>query len=275
MLSPDKIFNVFFKMIMQISFSYFFFTNINSYVFASESFDKTIEIKSFIRGLPLGKAQLKINIKKNKYKIQMTAKAIGFFSIFSSWSQQANSNGQFINNSLISHMYFSKDQSNKKEGHMKIDYSNGLPNLISAQPDPRKDNRREIIDKEILKNVVDPIAGILNLGLKEKCKKNSDIFDGKRRYAITSNLLRTEVLHNEFFLIDKIQAIKCSFRIIKIAGYTEKELKKFPTAGYLWLTKYSNTDLYFPVKLEIQSNWGNFISLIRERIDKDNESNYM
>jgi len=249
--------------------------NINSFVYASESFDKTIEIKSFIKGLPLAKAQLKINVKKNKYKIQMTAKAIGFFSIFSSWSQQANSNGQFLNNSLVSHMYFSKDQRNKKEGHMKIDYSNDLPNLISAQPDPRNDKRRKIIEKEILKNVVDPIAGILNLGLKDKCKKNSDIFDGKRRYAIRSNLLRAEVLHSEFFLSDKIEAIKCSFRIIKIAGYTEKELKKFPTAGYLWLTKYSDTDLYFPVKLEIQSNWGNFISLIRERIDEDNESNYM
>ena len=214
MLSPDKIFIMFFRVIMQISFFYFFFINFNSYVYASESFDRTVEIKSFIRGLPLAKAQLKINIKKNKYKIQMTAKAIGFFSIFSSWSQQANSTGQFINNSMISHMYFSKDQRNKKEGHMKIDYFNGLPNLISAQPDPRQDKRREIIEKAILKNAVDPIAGILNLGLRDKCKKKSDIFDGKRRYAITSNLLKAEVLHNEFFLSDKIEAIKCSFRII-------------------------------------------------------------
>ena len=235
-------------------------------VSVAKDFIKNIEINSSVRGLNLANAYGTINISKNKYDIQIKAKTVGVFSIFSDWKQSIVSSGDFNSFKLVSSEYFSRDKRANKEGHIKIDFSNTIPQLLSAQPDPRKDNRREKIDKNILKKVVDPIAGIINLGLKDECQSKSDVFDGKRRYAIKTNKIDTEILEENNFFENKIESIKCSFKIIKIAGYTKKEKKKFPKEGIIWLAKFKGEDLYFPVKLKIESSWGNFICLIKERI---------
>ena len=36
-----------------------------------------------------------------------------------------------------------QDFRGKKNGHMEIDFKNMLPQIISAQPDPREDERRK------------------------------------------------------------------------------------------------------------------------------------
>ena len=241
----------------------------------SNDFEENIEIKSYIRGINLADAEAIIKIKNGIYDIKMQAKTIGIFSIFSNWEQKILANGKFRNSEFFSKMYYSEDRREKKKGHIKIIFNNGIPKLVSAQPNPKGDKRRKEIDTKLLENVVGPIAGILNLGLNNNCKKKSDVFDGKRRYSIEPTKIKTEILKETTFLKNNVKAIKCSFKINKIAGYTEKEIKKFPNGGYLWLAKFEKSNLYFPVKLKIKSSWGNFICLIKERKKEEYESNYM
>ena len=62
-------------------------------------------------------------------------------------------------------------------------------------------------------------------------------------------------------------------QIEKVAGYTNKELKKYPKNGIIWFRKEKN-NLYFPIKIEISSSWGKFVCLIKER-KLNSESNNM
>ena len=241
----------------------------------SKDIEKSLEIKSFIKGINLANAEGIILIKNNNYIISIKANTVGIFSIFSNWQQQASSEGKFEEFKLVSKKYYSKDSRGNKKGHINLDFSGDTPYLLSAQPDPYKDNKREKIKPNNLINVLDPIAGIMNLGLKNECKKKSAVFDGKRKYEIIASKMRTEIVDKNNFFDNKIETVKCYFKIKKIAGYTQKEINKFPKEGYIWLSKFKNTNLYFPVKLQIDSSWGSFICLIKESEDKKYESNYL
>tara|TARA_E500000178_G_scaffold189547_1_gene187629 strand:- start:19 stop:846 length:828 start_codon:yes stop_codon:yes gene_type:complete len=241
----------------------------------SKDIEKSLEIKSFIKGINLANAEGIILIKNNNYIISIKANTVGIFSIFSNWQQQASSEGKFEEFKLVSKKYYSKDSRGNKKGHINLDFSGDTPYLLSAQPDPYKDNKREKIKPNNLINVLDPIAGIMNLGLKNECKKKSAVFDGKRKYEIIASKMGTEIIDKYNFFDNKIETVKCYFKIKKIAGYTKKEINKFPKEGYIWFTKLKYTNLYFPVKLKIDSNWGAFICLIKESENKKYESNYL
>ena len=76
---------------------------------------------------------------------------------------------------------------------MEIDFKNRPPQIISAQPDPREDVRRNMRDSFLLQTN-DPVAGIFNLAL-EQCNNTVKVFDGKRRYNI-------KILKKEVFILD-------------------------------------------------------------------------
>ena len=78
---------------------------------------------------------------------------------------------------------------------MEIDFKNIPPKIISAQPDPREDDRRTMSDS-ILSKTSDPVAGIFNLAL-EQCNNTVKVFDGKRRYNI-------KILKKEVFVLDDL-----------------------------------------------------------------------
>ena len=85
---------------------------------------------------------------------------------------------------------------------------------------------REKINTNLLKNTIDPISGVLNLGLDGNCNHKEIIFDGKRKYALITKFLYKDIIKkNDFYKYD-INSIKCAFDIEKLAGYTDKEKKK-------------------------------------------------
>ena len=148
---------------------------------------------------------------------------------------------------------------------MYINFKREIPEINSAQPDPRDDTRRKKIASSELLNTFDPVIGILNMGLNGNCKNVSAIFDGKRKYLIKSKFVSKEIIKSNNFFEKSFNSIKCRFDIEKIAGYTEKELKKYPSNGNIWFKKLEGFKLYFPAKIQINSSWGSFISLIKER----------
>ena len=240
----------------------------------SNSFEleKEIFISSYIKGINLAKAKGQISIKNNILNFDIKAESVGIFSLFSDWKQNIYARGLYKNNTLNSDTYQSNDSRGNKKGHMYLDFKNITPKIISAQPDPRKDKRRERINKKILPNTLDPFMGILNLGINGECNPASSIFDGKRKYILRSEKIEiTKFKSNNFFKED-FKAVKCKFIIDKIAGYTKKEMERYPNFGFIWIKRLDNSQLYFPVKIKIETKWGNFVSLIKER-NKISESN--
>ena len=102
------------------------------------------------------------------------------------------------------------------------------------------------------------------------CNNQEIIFDGKRRYILSSKFLKNEIIKKNDFFTKEFNTIKCVFNIKKLEGYTEKEKKRYPENGYIWFKKIEN-NLYFPAKIQIYTRWGNFLCLIKEKEFK-NES---
>ena len=220
-------------------------------------------IYSYLRGISLAEGNLNLKLKRSKYSLTLDAKSTGVFSFVLDWSQIIKSYGEIEEKKFISFRYRSSDSRGKKKGHIEIDFSNKPPNIISAQPDPGEDKRR-FINTGFLLDVNDPAAGIFNLALAE-CENTVKIFDGKRRYNIKVLKKENSILKNSVLGEKNINAINCSYEIERIAGYTKKELEKFPYKGNLWIKKHEKLSFYYPVKIKIKTKWGYFLCLIKER----------
>ncbi len=236
----------------------------------SMTIEKNIFFSSYLKGINIADAKGKIKVEANKFYLNFSANTVGIFSIISDWKQSLNIVAELNNNVLKSNQYKSFDARGKKKGHMHLDFKSLFPTIVSAQPDPREDERRKKINKSLLKNTNDPVIGVINLGLHGTCDNEEVIFDGKRRYILSSKFLNTEIIKKNDFYTEKINAIKCVFNIKKLEGYTEKEKKRYPENGYIWFKKIEN-NLYFPAKILINTRWGNFLCLIKEK-ELNNES---
>ena len=234
----------------------------NKYLFSLPINEKLL-LSSFVRGVPLASGEISIKLKENKYSVKVNANSIGIFSIILNWSQTIRSFGKIENNSFISLRYHSADIRGKKSGHMEIDFENFPPQIISAQPDPRDDERR-VISNSFLSKTNDPVAGIFNLAL-EQCNNTVKIYDGKRRYDIQILKKKVSKLEDSYLGKNTLKTFKCSYEIKRIAGYTKKELEKFPKKGDIWIKKHSKLSFFYPVKIQIKTNWGDFLCYTKER----------
>ena len=232
--------------------------------------EKKIFFSSYLKGINLAKAEGKILIESNQLKLYFTAQTVGIFALISEWKQTISIDSKLDKNKLKSLRYKSDDSRGKKKGHMYLSFKNEVPEIISAQPDPREDDRREKINKDLLKNTLDPVSGILNLGLEGKCKNKVVIFDGKRKYIINANFIEEKINKKNHFFAADFNSFKCVFSIEKLEGYTEKEKKRYPGNGYIWYKKVGN-NFFFPAKIIIDTRWGEFLCLIKEK-ELKNES---
>ena len=249
--------------------SYFVLLLLLSYIFSfflqANEMRKKIIISSYIKGINLAQAYGEIVFDKEVFSLKLEANTVGIFSLLSNWSQTILSEGNYRDKKLVSKIYKSDDSRGNKNGHMYIDYSYEIPKIISAQPDPRKDDRREKIKNIDLYKTMDPFAGIVNIGIGGNCKPSIEIFDGKRKYIIKTEKINKDKIIADSFFEDDFQALKCKFYIQKVAGYTNKEKGRYPSEGFIWIRKFKDYKTYFPVKIMIDTKWGSFISLIKER----------
>ncbi len=229
----------------------------------SSTVDEKFLLSSYVRGIPLAEGTISIKLKENKYSLKLNASAVGLFSIILDWDQTIKSFGIIKNNKFISYRYRSSDNRGKKSGHMEINFKNIPPLIISAQPDPREDPRREI-NSSFLLDANDPAAGVFNLAL-DQCKNTVKIYDGKRRYNIKVLKKEASTLISSFLSENSLKTYKCNYEIERISGYTKKELEKFPKQGEIWIKKHEKLSFFYPVKIQINTKWGNFLCFIKER----------
>ena len=231
----------------------------------SSDFRKELIFNSYVKGVNLAKGYGVLKKVNNEYNFFLNANTVGVFSVLANWKQEIQIIFESKSHMLYSKDYKSRDKRKKKEGHMHIIFSKSIPEIISAQPNPKDDKRRNDLTNKMLKDTKDPVTGILNIGFKNQCIEVSRIYDGKRRYNINTKKKELTIIRKNNFFEEDVELIKCSFDIEKIAGYTEKEKKNYPNNGIIWIKKYEDLDIYLPAKIKIETKWGSFVCLIKER----------
>lgn len=230
-----------------IIFSCFIYSNI---VFSQKW---NITIDGYLSGFKVGESNAVFDLDGFNYSLTVNSTTTGITKIFYPWKQEIKILGQ-IHNHIIKPSYYAINdiRDNNKSGHMHIIYENGIPIVKSAIPDHNNDTRREKVSEKLLLNAIDPVTSIILLGLlsgnTNDCDHEIQVFDGRRRFNLKYSLSE----------INK-DTITCKLNIIRIAGYSKKELKKHPKEGIVVLEKLSNTDnFYFPTEVRIPLVIGSF-----------------
>jgi len=211
-----------------------------------------ITIEGYLSGFKVGESNVIYEINNGKYELIAQSNTSGITKLFYPWKQIIEASGS-INNLIINPLIYKiKDiRESKETGFINIRYKNNLPIIESAFPHPNNDTRREQVSKELLKNTFDPVNSILALGLlsanNNSCNHTINVFDGRRRFNLEYKIIE----QNKEELI-------CKLKIIRIAGYSKKELSKHPKEGTVKLKKLSNSIFYFPVEVIIPLTIGSF-----------------
>jgi len=230
-----------------IIFSCFIYSNI---VFSQKW---NITIDGYLSGFKVGQSNAVFDLDRFNYSLTVHSTTTGITKFFYPWEQEIKILGQ-IDNHIVKPSYYkiNDTRDNNKSGHMHIIYENSIPIIKSSIPDHNTDTRREKVSKKLLLNSLDPVTSIILLGLliskTNDCDHEIQIFDGRRRFNLKYSL--SEI---------NIDTITCKLNIIRIAGYSKKELKKHPKEGIVVLEKLSNTDnFYFPTEVRIPLVIGSF-----------------
>jgi hypothetical protein len=224
------------------------------FIYNNSAFSKkwNITIEGHLSGFKVGESDVLFEINNDKYTLIAQSNTSGITKLFYPWKQVIEVAGS-INNFIITPLIYKiKDiRENKENGFINIKYKNNLPIVKSAFPHPNNDTRREQVSQELLINTLDPVNSILALGIlsakNNSCNHTINVFDGRRRF----NLVYKTIEQNKDELI-------CKLKIIRIAGYSKKELSKHPKEGMIKLKKLSNSIFYFPVEVRIPLKIGSF-----------------
>ena len=228
-------------------FSIFFNTNIAF----SEKWEVTVE--GYLSGFKVGKSNAKLDLNHSHYELIVSSSTTGLTKILFPWKQEIKIFGRINNNTLLPSSYIINDlRESNKSGHMNIIYENNYPVIKSALPNIENDTRRDKVSKELLFNTIDPVNSIISFGvlsgLSNSCAHEIPVFDGRRRFNLKYTLIEK-----------KNDTIKCKLTIIRLSGYSKKELKKHPKGGTVLFQKLSNkTNFYFPSEVRIPLTIGSF-----------------
>ena len=228
-------------------FSIFFNTNIAF----SEKWDVTVE--GYLSGFKVGKSNAKLDLNHSNYNLIVNSSTTGLTKLLYPWKQEIKISGRINKNTLLPSSYSINDlREDNKSGHMNIIYENNYPLIKSAFPNVENDTRREKVSKELLFNTIDPVNSIISFGilsgLSDSCDHEIPVFDGRRRFNLKYTLIEK-----------KNDTIKCKLTIIRLSGYSKKELKKHPKDGTVLLKKLNNkNNFYFPSEVKIHLKIGSF-----------------
>ena len=131
--------------------------------YAYEKLDIPLKFIAYLGGLQIGEANGNFAIDKDNYVFEYNAKVTGILSLIYDWTQNLKVNGKIVDSNLQlePEYYYTSDIRGKKTGHMEISYNNSLVKVISAQPDPKDDDRRNFIPIKLRKNTFDPASAFL------------------------------------------------------------------------------------------------------------------
>ena len=225
--------------LLLITIFYCFIYNSNAF---SQKFQITIE--GYLSGIKVGESIATLELNNSKYSMLVNSTTTGITKLFYPWKQEIEILGQ-INNNIIEPSFYniSDIRDDNKYGYMHIIYKNSIPIIKSSNPDYKNDTRRENVSKKLLLNSLDPVNSLISLGLLINKSKNCDheikIFDGRRRYNLSTKELEKKYLNNDRPRSFVGNTIICGIKITPIGGH-RRESKWKPKND-----KFSDIQIFF------------------------------
>lgn len=215
-------------------------------------------------GIPIGRIRVDAEESGDSYSMVVDTKSKGVVSVFSPFRTVATISGSKQGNEYLPHSYRTRSEKNDEcedcGTHMSYSEEGLLTERVLVPPnlDPAY---RPIVDLKQASTGTDPITGYFRL--REKLRRNIDqgmrtttvrTYDGKRLADMTATTAeRTEITIDD----TKYPVIKTHLTRKPIAGYTQKELRKFKEGDPIITAYFSDDDAMQLLHLELELTLGN------------------
>jgi hypothetical protein len=209
---------------------------------------------AYVGGFHAGDAVLHFNVRDDSYSVRFNAESQGLIRLLFQWGFELEVQGTLASGQ-VSGLQPAVYQSRRyhRDGHVErhVRFRAGVAETIlpeGADPYPIP------VPSEERRHVLDPASAVISAGLvlarTGRCDQTIRVFDGKTR----SNLVLTDSGDE---LAADLQAAdpgsgdtkRCAFQSHRVAGFSERHLRKPPVEGEIWFRAYGD-DLMVPVRLQ-------------------------
>ncbi|MEN8197898.1 MAG: DUF3108 domain-containing protein [Pseudomonadota bacterium] len=238
---------------------------------------RTVEAEFQVRwlGLRVYSGQTRIEIGRRFYRVISTARSRGILEMFGKSRIGSDANGRIDAARLRPAAFTARSRWRKKRRLVLLTYTGNGRVLTKVVPREHK-GKRPPVPLAMQKAAYDPatafLAGITTPFSGPPCRLTLPVFDGRRRFDMRLEFIEHTRLTRLIEGITTTKAVKCRMRMHRIAGFTEKHLKKNPDplpAAELLIAKVARGNVWFPVRFTLSTKWGPIVSdLVRLKVQR-------
>ncbi|WP_075291445.1 DUF3108 domain-containing protein [Pararhizobium arenae] len=210
-----------------------------------------------LAGLPIAKASFRTKLDSGRYRISGTLKSAGIADILSSTSGQTSVSGTIGRDRLNASEYSMRYKSGKKGRAIDVQFRNGTVTSATMTPPRRIPKNWVPVTKGDMRNVVDPLSGLIFPAKARVCPKTLPIFDGESRLDLKLSPKGTKPFKTEGFSGD---VIVCGVKFVPKSGYRKgredvEYLRKLESME-IWFAMAETVNVYAPVYVRIPTSLG-------------------
>ncbi|HTO32167.1 MAG TPA: DUF3108 domain-containing protein [Pararhizobium sp.] len=210
-----------------------------------------------LAGLPIAKASFHTELKANRYTISGTMNSAGLADLFAETSGQTSVSGTVGRDRLSASEYKVRYRTGKKGRDIDVQFRNGDVTSASMKPARKIPKNWVPVSKADMRNVVDPLSGLIFPADTRVCPKSVPVFDGESRMDLKLSAKGTKPFKTEGFQGD---VIVCGIKFVPKSGYRKGRddvdyLRKLETME-IWFAKAESVNVYAPVYVRIPTSYG-------------------
>lgn len=212
-----------------------------------------------LTGLSIGTARVSINTNGSRYSANFSGRLTGIASVFAGGRASASSSGTIGRSRLVPARFDAQVTSGRESRSVGMSFGRGSVSGLTVTPPFPEDTDRTPVTNSHRRNVLDPLAGMVApapagaLTAANGCGQTVPIFDGRSRYDIALNPVRTETIEVGGRDID---AVVCSVRFQPIAGVRASARGNGSRPVNVWLAPIGDGRLMAPVQIVGETRFG-------------------
>lgn len=231
-----------------------------------------LDYQVYIGGFEVLKLDVRMDLADDRYGMDFTFRTFGFISRLASWSMQAYSEGALSDSAVTPRRAGQENSWQGKKRFVRMEFRDGTPVVTGAKPEPSEDDRTTV-DPADMVGTVDLASAILMLmrPVREtgRCEGRIPVFDGRRRYDFVAEHTGEDRIRRSGYSAFAGTAVSCEVTMDRIAGFKrDQSLAGIGSedddastgerrSAAVWLGEVFQAVPHVPVRLEIDSRWGN------------------
>ncbi|MBP1858923.1 DUF3108 domain-containing protein [Rhizobium herbae] len=210
-----------------------------------------------LAGLPIARASFHTELNADRYTISGTMNSAGLADIFAETSGQTSVSGVVGRDRLSASEYRVRYQTGKKGRAIDVQFRNGDVTSASMKPARKIPKNWVPVTKADMRDVVDPLSGLIFPADTKVCPKSVPVFDGESRMDLKLSAKGTRPFKTDGFQGD---VIVCGIKFVPKSGYRKGRddvdyLRKLETME-IWFAKADAVNVYAPVYVRIPTSYG-------------------